>query len=181
MKKKLYFDFVITNNNRSLYFPCTWPTSSVYGRDYVNSYPVPVDRVVTERHGELLDALPALTGGAPTAVKQRREVSAWFETEYPMPACAIIKMALDFVGQDLTTRTPFLLPGGAQVTSKLGLCTVFTRHFAVRLRSINVPFSWVEPPTTTKHTVVDGGVLTSQAMYPCYGTLYVQRQHSIEV
>ena len=69
MKKKLYFDFQFTGSQRACLFPCTWHATTVS---------VPPDKTVIERHRELLDPLPALTGGAPAAIQERREVSAWF-------------------------------------------------------------------------------------------------------
>ena len=155
MAKKLYFDFQFTNSNQARIFPCTWPTTASGN----------TTATVIERHRALMDALPAVTGGASSAVKQAREVGAWFNltqvftTDYFNRGYA--PLLLDFVGRNLTTRIPFLDPGNVVVTTKAGHTPIFTSHFAVRLRLFVLP---------------DAGVAND-----IRGVCYVQRQHSVEV
>jgi hypothetical protein len=151
MAKKLYFDFQFTNSPQTRIFPCTWPTTASGT----------TTRTVIERHGALMDALPAVTGGSPSAVKQAREVGAWFNLALVLTqAGGYMPLFLDFVGRDLTTRIPFLDPGNAVVTTKAGQTPIFTSNFAVRLR--------LRDPAGAN--AVD-----------YRGVCYVQRQHSVEV
>ena len=155
MAKKLYFDFQFTNSNQARIFPCTWPTTASGN----------TTATVIERHRALMDALPAVTGGASSAVKQAREVGAWFNLALVFTAggggdVGYVPILLDFVGRNLTTRIPFLDPGNVVVTTKAGQTPIFTSNFAVRLRCDAVPGG---PPVDVR------------------GVCYVQRQHSVEV
>ena len=157
--KKLYFDFEFTASNRSRYFPCTWYEPSPFAP------PASVKNiVVNERHGQIMDALPALTGGAPSDTKLRRDVGVWFHLidVFTQPVAGpwyTDVFGLNFVGRDLNTETPYLLPGGAQDAAKVGHTPIFTQHFAVRL---------------------DFASSTNRVL-SAHGVCYVQRQHSVEV
>lgn len=161
-RKKLYFDVSIGSAASRAFFPCTQFTPGYTG----------------DRYGGVLAALEACTGGAPNATKVQRAVTAWFVLAGDSQAGATITsngsiMAVDFVqptqtvaGGASVTRLVYLNPGGTANTAKPGQDAVYgtlgsIRHFSVRLRRPSV-----------------GG---NSAAVSIRGTLYVQRQHSIEV
>jgi hypothetical protein len=120
----------------------------------------------TERYGGFLDDVAALTGGSPPEVKRRNAVSAWFQ---PRPGySSMLTHRVEFVGVAGTvtaaTPLPFLLPGGGVDLEKAGADAIYTRHFRVRLQHILIA------------TVAAGPTIGTVR-----GTLYLQRQHSIEV
>jgi hypothetical protein len=167
MKKKLYFDFQFTASNRARYCPCTWvPTAPIQG-------------TVFERYGELLTALPALTGGASVATKERQEVSAWFQLATALTSPAD-QFCMDFVGQDFSTEIAWLAPGGAPVPAKAGLSPVHTKHFAVRLRLLPLQNSGIRF-VATDHVMTVSLVPFAKRAVDIRGVVYVQRQHSVEV
>lgn len=124
-----------------------------------------VQSAAGDRYGGLLDALEACTLSTPSEVKRRNEVAAWASAVTGLSGGALM---VDFIGWTSGNGTgpivklPF--PGVNLTTtdSKAGQSAVFgtggiARHFSVRIRRL-VTFT-----VTTR------------------GTVYVQRQHSIEV
>lgn len=161
--KKLYFDVAFSGTTSRAFFPCTQVTATTPG----------------DRYGALLDALEALTGGSNPRTKQQRAVSAWFvpagssQAGSAWSAGSGAQVAVDFVQPTLLvlnnvapTRIQYLNPGGTVNTSKPGQDAIYgtlgiLRHFSVRLRRPNA-----------------GTTAFGQSLR---GTLYVQRQHSLEV
>jgi hypothetical protein len=162
VRKKLYFDVAISSALTRAFFPCTQFTPGYTG----------------DRYGGVLAALEACTGGAPNATKVQRAVSAWFVKAGDSQAGQTITsngsiMAVDFVQPTQTvvttvavTRIVYLNPGNTANTAKPGQDAIYgtlgsLRHFSVRLRRPSA-----------------GG---NAAAVSIRGTLYVARQHSIEV
>jgi hypothetical protein len=161
-RKKLYFDVLLGSAVSRAFFPCTQFTPGYTG----------------DRYGGVLAALEACTGGAPNATKVQRAVTAWAVIVGDSQAGATITsngsiLAVDFVQPTQTvvntaavTRIVYLNPGGTANTAKPGQDAVYgtlgiIRHFSVRIRRPSA-----------------GG---NSAAVSVRGTLYVQRQHSIEV
>jgi hypothetical protein len=167
--RKLYFDVTMGGDHLSAAaFVCTQFTNGTKG----------------DRYGNLLDVLPALTGSANNSVKAQSAVSAWFQPN-TAGITAAAPWAVDFVGVTATMQSgPLPVVGlGSAVAALHGLpyltAGTFTplaqfsgheaiygttalsagapRHFAVRMRRRGAATCTVS------------------------GTLYVQRQHSIEV
>jgi len=113
---------------------------------------------VADRFGNILDALTALTAGASAEDKQNAALSAFF-----VPAAStdtgfggtVPTFYVDFF-RNSTLPALYLTSGGASVPSKQGLTNVYTSNPRVRVR----------------HLATTGVTFR--------GTLYVQRQHSIE-
>jgi len=147
--RKLYFDVAFTATQNVQVFACTPFRTGLVG----------------DRFGALMAALQACTGSTPQEVKQRNEVTAWFQTTQATVG-TVIPFNILFVGPTVGTNInpttlPFLTQGGT-VSAKNGHSAVFgtagsLRHFSVKVSKYK---------TTT-------GVAS--------GILYVQRQHSIEV
>jgi hypothetical protein len=144
-KTRLYFDVHFTTSQDTWYFPCTWATTAS-------------GTTVLERNGNLLPALPALTGGASSAAKYSQDVAAWFNVVQMITSIVTPPLfKLDFVGRDLATQVPFLKPGGGTVAQKAGNTPMFTTHFAARL------------------------AFNAAGLMTIHGVVYVQRKHAIEV
>lgn len=161
-RKKLYFDVGFNQGIVTMYFPCT---ATLGGTG--------------DRYNGLLRPLEALTGGSDASLKARNAVQAWFA---PSGTGAIASgnvtslsqaVAIDFIGitragGPTVTRLPYLAAGSSSpVGPKAGMESIYSitagqlRHFAVRLRRPNVG--------------AGAGLISLR------GTLYVARQHSIEV
>lgn len=175
-RRKLYFDVTWPGGTRSaMYFPCTpFRSSASFG----------------DRFGGLLAAAEALTGSSPHQSLALNEVTAVFVPNHgPFAGTQFtaqgLPVAVDFVGPTFgtqvvagapgggvpnnanVTRLPYLTPTGKDLT-KMGMSAVFgtlgtSRHFSVRLRRPNA------------------GAGSAAANASLYGTLYVSRQHSLEV
>lgn len=172
-RKKLYFDVAFGGTRSCLYFPVTpFRSSPTFG----------------DRFGGLLPALESLTGNAPNSVKAGNEVIAAF-----IPAHGAFvgvgftdaAVAIDFVQPTFgsaavagfpggavpgnnanVTRLSYLTTTGAKDLTRVGMTAIYgtlgtPRHFSVRVRRANA----------------NAGAASASL----YGTLYVQRQHSIEV
>lgn len=160
-RKKLYFDFNIGPTATRAIFPCTAFRSGVTCGD---------------RFGAVLDGLEALTGSSTAQAKRQREVMAYAVAVGNGTSAALATVAaagalfVDFIGATIgngtggISRLPFLTVGSTTpIFQKAGHSAVFgtsgiIRDFAVRVR---------RPAATTGVTI--------------HGTIYVQRQHSIEV
>jgi len=177
IRKKLYFDVnfgsgtggigqAVATTVSALYFPCTSFTNGVAG----------------DRYGGVLQALEACTGNTPNLTKAQRAVSAWFAlggtgTGGGAGGVTVTSLgspiAVDFVQPTGTvanhanvTRLKYLNAAGTTQFAKAGLEAIYgtlgiERHFSVRVRKANA-----------------SGVALSTSIR---GTLYVARQHSIEV
>lgn len=157
LRRKLYFDvgFTITRQ----IFLCTQFRSGV---------------TIAERFNGAMQAAMALTASSPPASKARNEITAVFVPAGTTNASLQTSLTVagspfwvDFIGPTIgngtggITRLPFLTVGST-LFQKAGQSAVFgtaggQRHFAVRIRRSG----------TTTTTV--------------RGTLYVARQHSLEV
>ena len=157
--KKLYFDADVEVG-----------TGASAGQSFFNCTRVTAGTPASDRYGNFLDALAALTGGSPLGLKNRNTISAVFspvnEPEQPFIRDGIWPM-LDFVAAAPAVLTfgdpglPFQIPGGGTDLSKAGYDAIYTRNFRVRMR-------------------VRLGVVAPSTMH-VRGIIYVQRQHSIEV
>lgn len=154
---KLYFDVTATTSE-NITFLCTPFTSICFG----------------DRFGSALAPLEACTGSTPPTVKQQREVSAWFSGTTTSSNAAVKFVAPTSTAANCTGHAgtnlslavlPFLTVGGT-VTTKAGHSAVFAganasvgvmRHFCVQLLA----------------AVNESGTLS--------GTLFVHRQHTVEV
>jgi hypothetical protein len=172
IRKKLYFDVnfgsgtggigqAVATTVPALYFPCTQFTNGVAG----------------DRYGAVLQALEACTGNTPNQIKAQREVSAWFAFAGGGGQLTVTSagspVAVDFVQPTGTvanhanvTRLKVLNTAGTTQFAKGGFSAIYgtlgiERHFSVRVRKANA-----------------SGVATTTSVR---GTLYVARQHSIEV
>lgn len=161
--KKLYFNFAISpgaavNTTRQI-FPCTQITNGTPG----------------DRNGSLLQVVQGLTGGSPSAIRQRNEVMAhaMIANGGTTSATRAQAVEIDFIGPTsgastaAVTPLAFLVAGGGGLTANAtfaGTSAVFSitpglaRHFSVRVRKA-------------------GGATSTHV----YGTLMVEKQHSIEV
>ena len=157
LRRKLYFDANFSGTRQI--FLCTQFRAGV---------------TIAERHNGVMQAAVALTASSPPAAKARNEVSAWFVPAGLTNAALATSLTsvsapfwLDFIGPTIgngtggITRLPYLTVGST-LFQKAGQSAVFgtagsQRHFAVRVRR-----------TGTGTTTVRG-------------TLYVARQHSLEV
>lgn len=157
LRRKLYFDINFTGTRQI--FLCTQFRSGV---------------TIAERFNGALQPAMALTGSSPSMNKARNEVSAWVIPAGLTNAALATSLTsvasplwLDFIGPTIgngtggITRLPYLTVGST-IFQKAGQSAVFgttgvQRHFAVRVRR-----------TGTNTTTVRG-------------TLYVARQHSLEV
>ena len=171
MKKKLYFDFQFTRSSRLLMFPCTFQTSPV----------LPIgnnDGIVTERHGQILEPLAALTQGMDHATKERREVSIWFNLATP------ITSPMDGFGLYIYGGKTGYTPGfGNAPWDGKKLNALYTEHFRVAL-TLYQKDPGLNPFTMTGATPlipILAAVATARNKINYRGTLFVQRQHSIEV
>ena len=161
--RKLYFNFAISpsagSNTTRQIFPCTQITVGTPG----------------DRNGSLLQVVTGLTGGAPSAVRQRNEVMAvaMISNGGTTSATRAQAVEVDFIGPTSGASTaaitplPFLIAGGGGLTANAtfaGTSAIFSitagqpRHFSVRVRKAGGP--------TSTHV---------------YGMLMVEKQHSIEV
>jgi len=157
--KKLYFDVTMGTTWTNAAFPCTQITNGTPG----------------DRYGNLMAALPALTGSASPSVKAQNSVCAWFQPN-SAGVTAAAPWAADFIQATATmVRGPqgtlagvhalrYLTVGNTAVAQFSGHDAIYSvagagapLHFAVRLRR------------------------RGTALCTVSGTLYVQRQHSIEV
>jgi hypothetical protein len=119
-----------------------------------------VGTVSGERYGGFADALAALAAAAPPEKKRQNAVGAWFEVAAitgTAQANTVSPAIVDFVDA-ATLATPLANLGNATFA---GQDVVYTSHFGVRVRL--------------------AAVLTEGDAATIRGTLYVQRQHSIEV
>lgn len=168
-RRKLYFDVVwpsgASATKSALYFPCTaFRSSASFG----------------DRFNGLLAAMESLTGSAPNQAKAASEVTAFFVPQHgPFAGTGFSSypgsLAVDFVQPTFSvannanvTRLSYLTSTGAKDLTKVGMTAVYgtlgtQRHFSVRLRRPNA------------------GAGAAAANVSLYGTLYVQRQHSVEV
>ena len=163
--QKLCFDVLLTNSGgaTNIAYLCTPFTSVCFG----------------DRYGSALKAFPACTGSTQNITKQERAVSAWFQhvignRTVPTDAAPVYirfvaptSTAANCTGQTGTglalSALPYLTAGGT-VTTKAGHEAIYAganasvgvmRHFCTQL--------------------VKSGAFTVN------GTLYVERQHTIEV
>lgn len=162
-RKKLYFDLLFNRATTNVVTLCTQFTATSPS---------------AERYGGLLDALIAAQGGTANEQKAKLAVSAWFQPNSQILSNATASgtnrdFLVDFVspkanGTNVTaTGLPYLTGtagGGVTVVSALAgheaiysITVGQTRHFSVRVRR-----------------AADAGVSVS-------GTLYVQRQNTLEV
>lgn len=162
-RKKLYYDLVFNRATTNVVSLCTQITAGALS---------------TERYGGMLDAVVAAQGATPNETKAKNAVSAWFQPNTQVLSNATAAgtnrdFLVDFVSPKASaigvtaTGLPYLTgsAGGGLTTvpvlaghDAIYSITVGTiRHFAVRVRRS-----------------VDAGVSVS-------GTLYVQRQNSLEV
>lgn len=159
-RRKLYFDITFNKVTTNAVVPCTQITAGTTG----------------DRYGGLLQTVEACQGATPSALKAKAAVSAWFQSNLIVlsNATSVARaFAVDFVspkagGINVTaTSLPYLTgTAGGGITTIAGfagheaiysITAGIQRHFACRVRrSINVAVS-------------------------VSGTLYVQRQHTIEV
>lgn len=159
IRKKLYFDFNIGGTATRAIFPVTQFRAGM---------------TMGERYGGALQALEALTGSSDPALKAQRAVAAWAvlanDPTNPITGTGAA-LYVDFIGPTIgngtgaITRIAFQTVGGT-LFQKAGQDAIYgtvggLRHFAVRVR----------------HSGVSGGGI-SQTLR---GTLYVARQHSVEV
>jgi hypothetical protein len=162
-RKKLYFDLLFNRATTNVIVPCTQFTAT---------------SASVERYGGLLDALESAQGATNPSTKAKLAVSAWFQPNTQILSNATASgtnrdFLVDFVSPKAyliggtATALPYLTgtAGGGLTTvpafaghEAIYSITVGTlRHFAVRVRR-----------------GADAGVSVS-------GTLYVQRQNSLEV
>lgn len=161
-RKKLYYDLVFNRATTNVISLCTQITAGA---------------VSTERYGGMLDAVVAAQGATPNETKAKNAVSAWFQPNNQVLSNATggsnRNFEVDFVSPKASavgvtaTGLPYLTGsagGGLTVVAVLAghdaiysITVGTTRHFSVRVRR-----------------TVDAGVSVS-------GTLYVQRQNSLEV
>jgi len=162
-RRKLYFDIAFNRAATNVVVPCTQITNGTPG----------------DRYGGLLATLEACQGGTPSAIKAKNAVSAWFQPNFislsnaSNAALGPKPFAVDFVspkaaGTNVTaTALPYLTGtanGGVTVVAALA------GHEAIYSITAGTPRNFscrVRRPGAS-------GVSVS-------GTLYVQRQHSIEV
>jgi hypothetical protein len=171
-RKKLYFDVAFGGTRSCLYFPATpFRSSTTFG----------------DRFGGLLNAMESLTGNAPNSLKAQSEVMVTFvpaHGAFTGVAYSAHGVAIDFVQPTFgaqavagspgggvpndanVTRLSYLTTTGAKDLTKVGMSAIYgtlgtARHFSVRVRRPNAG--------------------AGAASVSLYGTLYVQRQHSIEV
>lgn len=154
-RKKLYFDFALAAGATRAIFPCTQFRAGL---------------TINERFNGCMTPLMALTGSSTPEAKVEAEVTAWVVSQHGGPGSATVdgnRLFVDLIGATASTytgaifRLPYLTVGGS-ISTKAGQSAVFgtagiPRHFAVRVRR----------PSGTANTV--------------FGTVYVQRQHSLEV
>lgn len=114
-----------------------------------------------DRYGNVLDSLQPLTGSSPPHLRQRGGIQAWFQVtrlgDWTVDDGVIVP-EIAYVGP--TGALIDYQTVGGTVANKLGQDPSFTRHPAIQLlirRS------------------------TSAGSFTVFGTLHVQRQHSIEV
>lgn len=157
---------------KKLYFNISWAANATLSTKIVPCTPFRQSVTIGDRYGSLLEALPALTGNSPNALKRANAVSAWFVPRSGggnPPTSAGGPVYVDFIGATLgqtgnfnTQLLPYLSLDGSSVPRNRGTDTIYgtlgqPRNFSVRLR---------RPATTTASFA---------------GVLYVARQHSIEV
>jgi hypothetical protein len=160
-RKKLYFDLSLSRAVTNVVVPCTQYTSGT----------VPGDR-----YGGLLDAYPAVQGGAQAGEKAKLAVSAWFQPNSFGGTVAAGVIDVMFVGPTAAASGIGAIPrlkyltgtagGGITAVNALSgheaiysITAGIARHFAVKV-----------------HRNAVSGIAATIS-----GTLYVQRQHSIEV
>lgn len=168
---------------KKLYFNISWPNGATTGTGAVTKFipctPFRSSVTIGDRYGSLLEAVAAVTGNSANALKRAGTVSAWFvpaDANTPnATSAATLGVYVDFCAPTLQgpsggTNTdnvpllPYLCVDGTSQARNRGKDTIYgtlgqPRHFSVRLRRTNA--------VTLGHTLS--------------GTLYVARQHSIEV
>jgi hypothetical protein len=179
-RKKLYFDVAFGGGTGTLpvagvsvpatvaclYFPCTQFTASYPG----------------DRFGAVLDALEALTGNAPNGIKAQREVEVWFSmsnlgaglltltnpsaTTTEIVAVDLVQPTSFVANHANVTRLRSLNAAGTTLFARAGTSAIYgtlggLRHFSARVRKTN-----------------NAGVALGTSLR---GTLYVARQHGIEI
>lgn len=159
-RRKLYFDITFNRATTNVVVPCTQITAGTLG----------------DRYGGLLASQEACQGATPNNTKAKAAVSAWFvpnSTTLSNATASAKVVSVDFVSAKAgatnvtATALPYLTgSAGGGVTTIAGLAgheAIYSitagiqRHFAVRARR-----------------AANAGVSVS-------GTLFVQRQHTIEV
>jgi hypothetical protein len=159
IRKKLYFDFNIGGTATRAIFACTQFRAGM---------------TMGERYNGALQALEALTGSSPSGLKAQRAVSA-YAVPANNPTTAITSVGgvlyVDFIGPTIgngtggITRIAYQTVGGT-LFQKAGQDAIYgtvggLRHFAVRVRR--------------------SGLTSGAVNQTIRGTVYVSRQHSIEV
>jgi len=158
-RKKLYFDLILNRSQSNAIVPCTQFTNGT---------------VQGDRYGGLMDAYQAVQGGAAPEQKAKLAVSAWFAPNSLLGTVAAGAFDVSFVEAVAPTfnssihRLPYLTGtanGGITAIASLSgheaiysITAGIPRHFGVKV-----------------HRVIGAPAATVG------GTLYVQRQHSIEV
>lgn len=164
---------------KKLYFNLTWSSGATSNAGaavtkFIPCTPFRPSATFGDRYGSLLEALPALTGNSPNMLKRAGAVEAWFvvnDNNVMGRTTVTAGVALDFVAPtffvagntDAIPLLPYLSLDGSTVVRNRGKDTIYgtlgqARHFSIRARRL------VAPSTATLS-----------------GTLYVARQHSIEV
>lgn len=150
--KKLYFDITVPTGDVGVYVRCTQVTAGFTSQ---------------ERYGRLLEDYAAADGSTPKTIRAQREVSAWFQpfsTDADSDFDRVITAAnwiIQFMGSTtnaLTVENVVFYNGATIDTTRAGFSPVATRHFGVRVKR--------------------SGATTGNA---ARGTLFVQRQHTMEV
>lgn len=160
--KKLYFDVTMGTTATSALFVCTQFTNGTPG----------------DRYGNLLIALPALTGSSPASVKAQNAVSAWFQPN-SAGVTAASPWGVDFVGPTAgMTRGPQSNQAAVAALHALPYLTVGTLTPLAQFSGHDAIYSITAG--TTRHIAVRMR-RRGTALSTVSGTLYVQRQHSIEV
>jgi hypothetical protein len=170
MKKKLYFDFQFTRTGTSKFCPCT----------FTNGFAVATSLIIRERYGQLLDALPAATLGTSPQIKERNEVCAWFNLATALTS-PMERFVIDFVDRRCVQPLFSINPANDGVRDN----PIYTKNFAVAVRLAYAHTSGLRGYTVGSGPVhaVNVALHTAAVRGPVdyRGTLYVQRQHSIEV
>lgn len=159
-RRKLYFDITFNRATTNVIVPCTQITASSPG----------------DRYGGVLQAVEACQGATPSSVKAKAAVSAWFVPNQVVLSNATAsakQFAVDFVspkagGTNVTaTGLPYLTgSAGGGVT----VVTQFAGHEAIYSITAGIARNF----SCRVRRAANAGVSVS-------GTLYVQRQHTIEV
>jgi hypothetical protein len=164
---------------KKLYFNLTWASGATTNAGgavtkFIPCTPFRSSVTIGDRYGSLLEPLAAVTGNSSNLLKRAGAVEAWFvvsDNNVMGRTTVTTAVAIDFVAPtlgvtgntDAVPLLPYLSVDGTSVVRNRGKDTIYgtlgqPRHFSIRARRL------VAPSTATLS-----------------GTLYVARQHSIEV